>query len=277
MDKKSWILKNCRFAQQQAFDFYNPAEYTPAKPLHETQDQQFWKFVKTECNPTKMDPIKALNEVNDWHPDYVQPFVQAFRNIYQPRTAEFPTGIRIETVKVNNNIFVVESGRIREASEWIHRLSDMELYDYIPERDFNKEFWDGVGDGFVLYHATPNENLKTIMKKGLNAENRTRGLSNRGMGSAVFTSPEPTSIDSYGDSILEIDVGAMKAAGYMPTVSQEEPFQEEGMKSSIAHELGIDEWIGGEYGSEGLAEDTIAFYGSIPAKFLSIYSQPNTV
>ncbi len=276
MDKRSWILKNCRFAQQQNFDFYNPAEYKPAKAPLETQDQQFWTWVKTENNPTKLDPIQALKEVIDYHPEYLQPFIQAFRSIYNPHNVDFETGARLLTTTINNRVYVVDNN-VKDAIEWIQELYDHYLSDYVNERDFNKEFWDGVTDGYVLYHATNEENLDSIMKKGLRAENRTRGLSNRGMGSAVFTSPEPTSIDSYGAAILEINVGQMKATNYMPEVSQEEPFGEEQMRSAIAHKLGVgDHWQGNDYGSEGLAEDTVAFYGPIPAQYLSIYNDPRT-
>jgi len=64
MNERLWILKNCRFAQQQNFDFYNPAEYQPEKSPQETQDKQFWAWVKTDNNPTRLDPIESLKEVD---------------------------------------------------------------------------------------------------------------------------------------------------------------------------------------------------------------------
>lgn len=271
LDAIAWVLRNCKFAQQQYFDFYDPKEYQPVKSVQETQDQQFWNWVRTEGNPTRVNPIDALEGVLLDYPSYAQTFINTYASVYNPKAVEFPTGLRLNTLKINRKIFILDAGSIEDANTWLTNLNDMYLDEYYPPKDFNQEFWSGIGQGYVLYHATSNENLQSILKKGLRAENRTRGLSNRGMGNAVFTSPEPTSIDSYGDTVLEINVGAMKADGYMPSVSREEPFDAEEIKGAIAHRLGMEDWIGGEFGSEGLAEDTVAFFGPIPAKYLSVY------
>ena len=266
-----WIINNCRFATQQYLDFYNPTEYKPAQPLYRTQNQKFWQWVRTENNPNEINPVEALEAVLLDYPLYATAFLSAFKAIYNPDKVSFETGTQLTTVTINDEIYVLDSYSVTEAADWISNLNDMSLSDYIPERDFNKEFWDSVGPGYVLYHATPTKNVKIILKKGLYASDKTRGISNRGMGNAVFTGPEPTALESYGDAVIEIDVGAMKAAGYMPAVSQEEPFSEEQARSAIAWKLGLRDWVGGEYGSEGLSEDTIAFFGNIPPQFLKLY------
>lgn len=273
MTIKDWVMRNCRFAQnQQHFEFYDPAEYKPAQPLNEVQDKQFWDWVRSEGNPTKVDPAAALEAVLMDFPGYASTFLKTFAGVYKPEKVSFPTGATLDLVEINRRPYIVdfEAQRMENASDWLSGLDDMSLTDYIPEQDFNKDFWEGVGRGYVLYHATASENVEAILRDGLSASDRTRGISNRGMGNAVFTSPEPTSIDSYGDAVLVIDVGKMKAAGYMPQVSQESPFEAETYKSAIAHKLHIEDWIGGEYGSEGLSEDTVAFMGDIPPQFLSL-------
>lgn len=272
MDARDWIFRNCRFAAEQYLDFYDPAEYKPAKPLHETQDQRFWNWVRTENNPTTMDPSFALEAVLMDFPSHARTFINTYAKFYSPDQVVFPTGAVLNTVRINKKSYVVdfEAQRMEGTEEWLHGLNDMDLDNFIPERDFNKDFWQGVGRGYVLYHATSSENVPFILKDGISASDRTRAMSNRGMGNAVFTSPELSSIESYGDAVFAINVGAMKAAGYMPTVSQEEPFAAEAAKSAIAHKIGIEDWIGGEYGSEGLEEDTIAFFGDIPPQFLKL-------
>jgi len=274
---KDWILTNCRFSQQQNFDFYNPAEYSPAKPLYEQQDQQFWSFVKTEANPTVIDPAVALKTVLNNHPDHARAFLNAYQNIYDMKQVQLNEATMLNVVKLGRNVFIVTLDgfpEIKNASDWIYELGEWELDELVAPKDFNAEFWDGVGPGYYLYHATSNDNLESIQQNGLNASDKTRGISNRDMGNAVFTAPQPETIDSYGDTVLKIDVGAMKAAGYMPEVSQESPFGQETQRSTLAYKLGIDDWIGGEYGSEGLAEDTVAFFDNIPPQFLSVYSNP---
>lgn len=278
MDSLKWVRSNCRFAQQGNFDFYNPAEYTPAKPLHEQQDQQFWDFVRTSANPTVVDPAKALESVLNDHPDHARAFLNAYQNIYQPKQIKLNEATTVNVLHLGRAVYILTLDgypEMKDASDWIMGLHDWELEELMPSKDFNAEFWQGVSPGYYLYHATPNANLQSIMQNGLNASDETRGMSNRGMGNAVFTSPEPSSIDSYGDAVLQIDVGTMKAVGYMPAVSQESPFGEEAQRSALAHKLGIENWIGGEYGSEGLYEDTVAFLDGIPPQFLSIHSGPN--
>lgn len=274
MDSVEWVRRNCRFAQQRTFDFYNPAEYSPEKPLMERQDQEFWNFVRTEANPTIIDPAKALGSIFNNYPDYARAFLNAYRGIYNLNQVKLNDATTLNVVRIGRTVYILTIDgypEMEDASDWINKLHDWELDELMPPKDFNAEFWDGVTPGYYLYHATQDENLASIQQDGLNASDQTRGMSNRGMGNAVFTAPEPTSIDSYGDTV-QIDVGAMKAAGYMPEVSQESPFAAEAQKSALAYKLGIEDWIGGEYGSEGLFEDTVAFYGDIPPQFLSVYS-----
>ncbi len=266
-------FKNIKFAQeQQSFDFYNKKEYKQSLPPYQQQDKDFWQFVKTEANPNS-NPKLAIDQVFEYYPTYIKPFLSAFRNIYNLKTVHFNTGASIDTIKFNNHIYVLDYDmqKYEEASEWLNGIYDHYLYQYITERDYNKEFWDDIGQGYILYHASPEENLDSIMKHGLRASDETRGLSNRGMGNAVFTSPNPDSLDSYGNLIIAIDVSKMKASGYMPEVSQEEPFKEKEMREALAHKIGLEEYYHEDYSSEGLYEDTVAFYGDIPKRFLTIH------
>jgi len=93
-------------------------------------------------------------------------------------------------------------------------------------------------------------------------------MSNRYMGPAVFTSTNEHAISSYGSLVIGIDVGKMKAEGYLPDVGKEGPFEEEEMKSSLAHKLGIEYDPYQAYEHEGLDPETVVFYGEIPPRYL---------
>ena len=43
---------------------------------------------------------------------------------------------------------------------------------------------------FPLYHATTQDHVEDILEHGLESRNQTRGLNNRSVGSAVFTTSE---------------------------------------------------------------------------------------
>lgn len=160
--------------------------------------------------------------------------------------------------------YILDSdGRYEEAQEWISGIYDP--FQYIDARDFNKEFWDEIGEGSVLYHATDPSNLKSILRNGLQLGDRTRGIANRNTGAAVFTSYSPEAVDVYGAAKIAIYVGKMKADGYMPTVSIEGPIEEYEAYEALAHKLGI------EYSNDiesGIDADTVIFFDNIPAKYI---------
>jgi hypothetical protein len=207
-------------------------------------------------------------------------------------TVEAPTGKKILTIEVGANknawgkevpeLWVVEQNddgsftKWDSAEEWIEDAAE-QPEDYFPEQNKSKEFWESVGPGAVLYHATIEENLDAIMVTGLEAREDTRGLSNKDMGPAVFTiSPEYTdsphaSLESYGETVIAIDLNAMKADGYMPEIAGETPVEEAETKNALAHLIGYD-FYEAEHEQDYML-DTVAVYGNIPAKYLSVLHQ----
>ncbi len=189
---------------------------------------------------------------------------------------EFPTGKKVLVFEYGT-LWVVEPGNSywREPDEWLEDAHERPE-EFYGERDESAEFWEGVGPGFYLYHATLDEYVQPILQNGLEARNVIRGLDNRGMGAAVFTVSDSNIddlsavLDSYGSSIIRIDVGAMKADGYMPQIGGETPIEEAEMKGSLAHGIGYDDYE--PYGdvSSDYMNDTIVIYGDIPPKYLSV-------
>lgn len=226
------------------------------------------------------DPLKdgegeALYQIMDSFPLQLIEFLIKYKNIYKPREIKLETGADpIILLSVNNKEYLLDNSvkeypELKDKREWLDELSDDELSYYIPFADYNKDFWNNAYKGLILYHATSPENVKSIKKQGLRKSSRTRAISNRWMQDAVFTSYEEDSLSSYGDFVIGIDVGKMKEDGYMPNVSQEEPFEETNMREQLANKIGIDEYYPDEqYASEGLRTDTVCFFGDIPPKYL---------
>ena len=157
----------------------------------------------------------------------------------------------------------------KTAEEWVHGFSwaPHTIWEYLPERDFNKEFWEGVTNGSVLYHGTTEDNWEDIQREGLGCRDDTRGTSNRNVGCAVFTSHNMETTDYYYDIIIQIDVGQMKADGYMPRVSQEPEIEEAEALQSLASAVGVDDFhVDIE---SGMDPETVIFDGGIPKKYLS--------
>ena len=133
--------------------------------------------------------------------------------------------------------------------------------------DFNKDFWNSPA---TLYHATTEENFELIKSTdGLKGMCKTRGISNREVGCAVFTTMnhEDLMSGSYGNVILEIDTRAMKADGYMPMVSREPEIEEVEATDNLVRRLGLHYEV--EY-SDKLFLDTVIVHGSIPMKYISV-------
>jgi len=156
-----------------------------------------------------------------------------------------------------------------DANSWIWDQDEYSLTGFYPQKD---NFWDDVGDGLIVYHGTYEENVENILKKGLMASSETRGLTNKDTGDAVFASLSPEGTDSYGNVIIQIDMGAMKRDGYMPEVSGEEPLQEASLREALAWKIGLEDFNAYDgMSSDGISEDTVVIFGNIPPKYLSIY------
>jgi len=170
---------------------------------------------------------------------------------------------------VNGNTLIWSGGIVVDPLEFVYSIGDYELDNYVTMPEEN--FWEGIYDNQEAYHATSEENAENILAQGLQADCQTRGISNRGMGCAVFASFNEHAIEAYGGSVFAINLGEMKRDGFMPEVSGETPLEEANHRQAIAHRLGIEDAdFASEYASEGLDQDTIAIYDNIPAKYIRL-------
>lgn len=157
---------------------------------------------------------------------------------------------------------------LKEAHEWIDTMPEHQVDAYLNWEDTDP--WDGIPAGYVVYHGTYADRVDDILKHGLEARSESRGINNRGMGAAVFTSADPETPLLHYDKVIAIHMGKMKEDGYTPAISGETPLEESQKRASLAHMIGLKDYIAEEYSSEGYAEDTIAIYGDIPPKYLEL-------
>lgn len=249
MTSQSHLIPDPRWAQQIA----SIQESMQMYQSQVTDAQAPW-------NPSEHD----LDEVLEWYSDNsmdIIPVLDEFGADYEE--VVFPKS-KILVFETGTGTYVYEDESITEANEWVNDAEPMEYY----KTETDEEFWKHNLQGFVVYHATPEENIESIMANGLEEMDKTRGIENRSTGSAIFTSDNPHDIDSYGSVIIEINVGAMQADGYMPHVAHEEPIQEKFGKERLANQIGLEEFYWEV--ESGIAETTYVFYGAIPPKYLSI-------
>lgn len=191
----------------------------------------------------------------------------------------FPNGDSILLADVGGKRVVIDPDfpSIKTAYDWVYSMDSWKLSGHVEPEDFNAAFWGGRELVSPLYHGVsggrmPNDDkVSKVMVEGLDPRTETRGISNRSTGSAVFATSEQEDAAGYGPAVVEIDVAAMKADGYMPEVSRESPIEEEKMRDRLAWSIGIDDWDNHRYdelASEGIRETTYVFFGKIPSKYL---------
>jgi len=160
---------------------------------------------------------------------------------------------------------------VQEKQDWLWSTSGQrlvkEMMDLMDDK-FNQQFWERPE---YLYHGTPSENVDNIKQKGLSAEHKSRGLANRHINRAVFTSTEHDGVVlHYGDSVIEINTIQMKNDGFMPHVTKEPNHEESDVINFIARKIGMDdERDHSMSNSEGTTDDTRIVHDGIPPKYLS--------
>jgi len=147
------------------------------------------------------------------------------------------------------------------------------------EKSIRDDWWREIRGG-RLYHGTSAENLESIRQEGLNPENRTRGLGNRGVGLSVFaTSSEETAAGyaSFDGAVVEIDVERAVADGVIEqvSVSREPGYDRADALASVAYEFDdydFDPYS--EFSGTGENPDTFIFGSNIPPQYLLVDGEP---
>lgn len=256
----NWYKKS----QQQTFDFWSDEDqrhqYLDKRPqsmLPTPEMEEGWSFEEAIEDAGSIQEV--FNILKFYAPNY--------------EIIDFPNKEKIISVNDHGHLKIIDISRssfeVEDPQKWLQDITwSDKVWQYVDARDFSEEFWDGIGAGYTLYHGTTEENAEKILKHGLNPGYETRGINNRNTGAAVFTSDEQTTAESYYDVVFAIDIGAMKADGYMPKASMEEPVQEAEWENALAHKIGLEDYES-EY-EQGLDPGTVIFYGNIPPKYLKV-------
>ncbi len=179
-----------------------------------------------------------------------------------------------ELIIWDDNIIDPEFPRVKKKADWIYSMGGRKLASAMTgaiEDKFNAEFWKHPQ---TLFHATPTNNVENIKVNGLSAVHKSRGMANKHIRSAVFTSTEPDWIThSYGPSVITIHTDLMKKDGVMPYVSKEPNHTEHEVIMFLLRKIkASDREMERDYSSaqsEGTTDDTIIIYSPVPAKYLS--------
>lgn len=154
---------------------------------------------------------------------------------------------------------------IEEAHQWI---IDADVDRYFPDHQdkWSARFWHYPE---VLYHATTEQNAVIIEQQGLIPQNATRGLSNRSVGGAIFTTSEfeDTMSGSYGDVVFAIDTARLAQDKRHPYATREPNVEESELQASLAHALGLEDFEP-NYEND-MSPNTVILYGAIPREYLT--------
>ncbi len=194
--------------------------------------------------------------------DYAESYKELEKD-YGLDKVKLPNG---ETIWVSEDKVV--EGKLGDFSvydkhDWVDSADALDMY---PDT-FSKDFWSSPSP---LYHATQKRFVEDIQEDGLEGRSSSRGLSNRSVGSAVFTTMSLSEAEygAYGNFIFQIDTRSMKKDRYTPEVGEEPDILENGARSGLAHLVGLDDYY---YDIErGVSDQTVIVYGDIPAKYLTL-------
>lgn len=228
-----------------------------------------------ERDPLPENDLDALQMWADWdlEEDEIE---EVKKRLEKYEKVEIPVLHQVldDTYVVDRHVVTVDGDDVEvdEMNDWLTSQGDSfgwfdKIADALAER-FNIEFAE---EPAVLYHVTPKKNLPSIMKKGLLPQSQSRGLTNRSIGNAIFTVDDPDfTSDSYGDTILEIDVPAMKRDGVHFSVEKEPAVFEKEAAEALAWALGAEDFYW-EVGGDG-ADDpaTVILYAEVDPKYLKV-------
>lgn len=175
-----------------------------------------------------------------------------------------------EIVYITRNEIITGDGdydQITAKTEWLGEIDPETYFPEFTER-WNREFWQSPPE---LYHATTKENVKSIQRHGLQTENRTRGISNRSVGAAIFTTSnlEETVDGSYGESVFAINTAELANSPDRPYASQEPDVVECELRNALAHAIGCTQYEADIEG--GMSADTVILQGGyIAPQYLTL-------
>lgn len=191
----------------------------------------------------------------------IQKISLIYENIYHQNDAWSDLMVELEELRSDDDF---------ELEQFIWDISDMDLYYLCPDI-YSDYFGNPETYNDMVYHSTTDDNLESIELEGLRPESRTRGMSNKRVGGAIFASYEPDEMESYGDILITIDLKKARELNPKLVTGLEPPIEEYLRRSAVAGKLGIeDASIFEPSRSDGVSADTLVIYGHVPREAISI-------
>ena len=130
-----------------------------------------------------------------------------------------------------------------------------------------------------VFHSTREENRESILKNGLYVRSDSRGISNRHVQNAVFTSADPEEVSeasplSYGPLLLKIDLRRMLSDGILSEedLAQEPDVERQGKNEILEYLFDLEYGSLNSYIEDGMSPNTIIIYSSIPPEYITVES-----
>jgi hypothetical protein len=174
---------------------------------------------------------------------------------------------KILVFQANNELYIIDDFDCPNPKQAEYWIGEMNPEEYIGSTDFNQDFWQQPD---ILYHGTTEANWKICQEqRKIKPRNVTRGLRNKYIGAAIFTSTSYDTTKYYYPVILQINTKAMKADNYMPEAEPEPDVKEANDKATLASAIGLDDY---DYETEN-DPATVIFRQEIPLKYVKRIQQ----
>jgi hypothetical protein len=203
----------------------------------------------------------------DWLTNFLESLGSNLTKIFKPNGEE-TTFFKVEIPK--KGIYIVDSEypefKNSDLRSWVQGIIDSG-----GAEEWSPEIEADIPS--IVYHGTPDENVEDILRDGFQCRSDSRGISNRGVGCAVFTTSEESEAEEYG-RVFKIDVGAMERDGVLPRVSQEPDIEYYNACNSFASSFGL--YLGDSvfYDIEyGMSPNTFILNGPVAPKYISLISE----
>lgn len=199
-----------------------------------------------------------------WLANFLESLGSNITKIFKPNKEE-TTLFRVEIPK--RGVYIIDSEDLEfknsDLKTWVQGIINSgEAEEWSPEIEPDIPS--------IVYHGTPDENVENILREGLECRFDSRGLSNKSVGGAVFTTSEESEAEGYG-KVLRIDIGAMERDGVLPRVSQEPEIEYYNACDAFASRFGL--YLGDSvfYDVEqGMSPNTFVLNGPVPPEYISV-------
>ena len=154
--------------------------------------------------------------------------------------------------------------------DFVYSIDTSEL-----EEQALQDWREGDAKRTVVFHGTTAEALETIRTEGLNPRSDTRGIVNRGVGDAVYTSETADVAEASYDVVVEIDLPRAIEDGVISvdSLDREPDVIRNEVLEGIAISLDAGDFVPAE-SIDGTRPDTVVISDRIPPEYLLVNGEP---